>query len=76
MYVALQNSRTSGTACVSKNVSSSKSTTGTTAHAAGVNDDISIDVSGNIITVASTTKKENSESSKVQITNSTASASN
>ena len=79
-YAVLQNSRTSGTASAIKNVSSSKSTT--SAHAAGVNDDISNDVSGNIITVASeivskpTTKKEKSESSKAQIADSTASASN
>ena len=79
-YAVLQNSRTSGTASAIKNVSSSKRTT--SAHAAGVNDDISNDVSGNIITVASeivskpTTKKEKSESSKAQIADSTASASN
>ena len=81
-YAALQNSRTSSTASVTKSVSSSKRTTLT--QAAGVNDDISTgsDVSGNIITVASaivskpTAKKEKSESSKAQIADSTASASN
>ena len=79
-YAALQNSRTSSTASVTKSVSSSKRTTLT--QAAGINDDISNDVSGNIITVASeivskpTTKKEKSESSKAQIADSTASASN